>query len=204
VFTGIIEATGHIESVETLDGARRVTVSCPFAAELRVDESVAVDGACLTVVEAGPAAFEAVVIEETLARTTLGGLRPGDTVNLERALQIGGRLDGHMVQGHVDGKGVVRGIEHLAGSRMVTVEYPAAYGAYLVEKGSVAVDGVSLTVARLDEPAGCFTVALIPHTMQRTNASRWQPGADVNLEFDLVGKYVARGRAVGDSTSARH
>ena len=201
VFTGIIEETGRVEAVVSLAGARRLSIGCSFAGQLRVDESVAVDGACLTVVATGAAGFDSLVVEETLARTTLGALAAGDHVNLERAVPLGGRLDGHLVQGHVDTRGVVSAVEELAASRLVRIDYPASYAASLVEKGSVAVDGVSLTIARLDEPVGTFAVAVIPHTLSRTNAMRWQPGAEVNLEFDLVGKYVLRARLLGDSTS---
>jgi riboflavin synthase len=201
VFTGIIEEIGRIAATTPLEGGRRLRVECSFAHELRVDESVAVDGACLTVVAAGGNAFEAVAVEETLTRTTLGGLKAGDAVNLERAVALGHRLDGHLVQGHVDGRGVVDAVREVADSRVVLIAYPPEYAAYLVEKGSVAVDGVSLTIAGLDEPAGTFAVAIIPHTLARTNAARWQPGAQVNLEYDLVGKYVLRARALADSTS---
>jgi riboflavin synthase len=201
VFTGIIEETGLITAATALEGGRRLRVQCSFAGELRVDESVAVDGACLTVVAAGRDAFESVVVEETLVRTTLGGLQAGARVNLERAVPLGGRLDGHLVQGHVDARGKVDAVDEMADSVVIRIVYPTAYAAYLVEKGSVAVDGVSLTIAGLDAPAGTFAVAIIPHTLSRTNAARWQPGAEVNLEFDLVGKYVLRAQHLGDSTS---
>jgi riboflavin synthase len=201
VFTGIIEELGRVGDVVPLEGGRRLRVSCSFAAELEVDDSVAVDGACLTVVAAAPEAFEAVVVEETLARTTLGALGIGDTVNLERAVPLGGRLDGHLVQGHVDARGVVDAVDQLADSRVVRIKYSRAYAAYLVQKGSVAIDGVSLTVAELDEPTGTFAVAVIPHTLDRTTASKWRPGAHVNLEFDLVGKYVLRARSLDDISS---
>ena len=192
MFTGIIEETGRVQAVTPLEGGRRVRIACSFAAALAVDESVAVDGVCLTVVAQDEGAFEAVAVEETLSKTALGDRAPGDAVNLERALVLGARLDGHLVQGHVDTTGTVDGVEALADSHLVRVRYPAEHAALLIPRGSVAVDGVSLTVARLDEPAGTFALAVIPHTWSKTTASRWAPGARVNLEFDLVGKYVMR------------
>ncbi len=200
MFTGIIEETGVLEAVEVLAGGRRLRVGCSFAEALRVDESVAVDGVCLTVVAQDATAFEAVAVEETLAKTAFGDRQPGDAVNLERALVLGARLDGHLVQGHVDATGTVQAIEALADSHLVTIRYPEAFANYLIPRGSIAVDGVSLTVARLDEPAGTFALALIPHTWQMTAASRWRPDARVNLEFDLVGKYVLRSRSDASSS----
>ncbi len=202
MFTGIVEEVGRVEAARRLAGGRRLRVACTFAAALRVDESVAVDGVCLTVVAQDDRAFEAVAVEETLAKTTLGRRSRGDGVNLERALRLGARLDGHLVQGHVDTTGEVAAVEALADSHVVRIAYPAAFAPYLIPKGSVAVDGVSLTVARLDEPEGTFEVAVIPHTWQKTTAARWAPGRAVNLEFDLVGKYVLRARAA-DTAAAR-
>ena len=200
MFTGIIEAVGRVEAVTPLAGGRRLRIAAPFAGALRVDESVATNGVCLTVVAADGAAFEAVAVEETLAKTALGALAPGDGVNLERALALGGRLDGHLVQGHVDATGTVEAVEPLADSHLVRIAYPAAFAANLIPVGSVAVDGVSLTVARLDAPPGTFAVALIPHTWAHTTAAAaWRPGARVNLEFDLVGKYVLRAQAARTS-----
>ena len=140
-------------------------------------------------------AFEAVAVEETLSKTALGDRQPGDGVNLERALVLGARLDGHLVQGHVDATGTVDAVEALADSHLVRIRYPATEADYLIPRGSICVDGISLTVARLDEPAGTFALAVIPHTWDKTTAARWAPGARVNLEFDLVGKYVLRAGA---------
>lgn len=195
MFTGIIEAVGRVAHVAPLEGGRRLRVACPFAAALRVDESVAVNGACLTVVAHDAEAFEAVAVEETLAKTSLGDLAAGDGVNLERALRLGARLDGHLVQGHVDATGTVAAVEVLADSHLVRVRYPEAFAPYLIPAGSVALDGVSLTVARLDAEA--LTVAVIPHTWEHTTVRDWRPGRRVNLEFDLVGKYVVRALALG-------
>jgi riboflavin synthase len=192
MFTGIIEEVGQVGAVEPLAGGRRLRIACSFASGLRVDESVAVDGACLTVVAQDGGAFEAVAVEETLAKTALGDRSPGDGVNLERALRLPARLDGHLVQGHVDATGTVEAVDALADSHLVRVRYPTPFAPNLIPAGSVTVDGVSLTVARLDEPAGTFAVAVIPHTWEKTTARDWRPGRAVNLEFDLVGKYVLR------------
>ena len=197
MFTGIIEEVGALADVTPLAGGRRLRLSCSFADALAVDESVAVDGVCLTVVARDADAFEAVAVEETLSKTALGDRRPGDGVNLERAMVLGGRLDGHLVQGHVDATGTVERIDALDDSHLVWVRYPADHADFLIPRGSVAVDGVSLTVARLDEPAGTFALAVIPHTWDKTTAGRWAVGDRVNLEFDLVGKYVLRARQTG-------
>jgi riboflavin synthase len=198
MFTGIIEHAGHVAAVTPLAGGRRLRIACPFAGALRVDESVAVEGVCLTVVAQDDHAFEAVAVEETLAKTTLGGLAAGRRVNLERALVLGARLDGHLVQGHVDATGEIASVEALADSHLVHVRYPDAFARYLIPRGSVAVDGISLTVARLDEPEpGTFALAIIPHTWDKTTAADWAPGRPVNLEFDLVGKYVLRSATTG-------
>ena len=201
MFTGIVEEIGRIEAIEALEGGRRVRVGCSFAGDLRVDESVAVDGACLTVVAQDARGFEAVAVEETLRKTTLGEREPGDGVNLERAMLLGSRLDGHLVQGHVDARGEVVEIVPLADSHEVVVRYPEAFAPYLIPKGSVTVDGVSLTVAALDEPEGTLRLAIIPHTWSKTTAGLWREGQAVNLEFDLVGKYVVRGQGRAANTS---
>jgi riboflavin synthase len=190
MFTGIIEAVGEVERAEPRAGGRRLRIAAPFAGALRVDESVAVNGACLTVVAQTAEAFEAVVVEETLAKTSLGDLTGGSRVNLERAMPLQGRLDGHLVQGHVDTTGTVESVEVLGDSWLVRVRYPARFASYLIPVGSITVDGISLTVARLDDEA--FTVAVIPHTWAHTTVQTWQPGRRVNLEFDLIGKYVLR------------
>lgn len=190
MFTGIVEAVGRVARVAPRAGGRRLVLEAPFAAALRVDESVAVNGACLTVVAHNASVFEVDVIEETLAKTALGDLAEGDRVNLERALRLGDRLDGHLVQGHVDATGEVLAVEPLADSWLVRVRFPVACAPYLVPVGSVALDGISLTVARLE--ADVLTVAIIPHTWSHTTVSDWRPGRRVNLEFDLLGKYVVR------------
>ena len=190
MFTGIIEEVGRIASIEELDGGRRLMVEASFAPELRVDQSVAVNGACQTVVAVDDGSFSVVAVEETLAKTNFGDFGEGSEVNLERAMRPNGRLDGHFVQGHVDATGEVASIEALADSWLVRVRYPERFAPYLIPVGSITLDGISLTVARLDDEA--LTVAIIPHTWTHTTISDWKPGRAVNLEFDLIGKYVVR------------
>lgn len=173
-------------------GSRRFVVAAPWADELRVGESVAVQGACMTVTDLPAGAFAFTTVEESLSKTTLGELDAGDGVNLERALRMGGRLDGHLVQGHVDATGTIVRAERLEGSHLFEIAYPPAWRPNLIPTGSVAVDGISLTTARLDDERCTFTVALIPHTLAVTTAGRWAEGARVNLEFDLIGKYALR------------
>ncbi len=198
MFTGIVEAVGRVAAVEALDGGRRLTVEAPFAGALRVDESVAVNGVCQTVIAKTKHAFTAVAVEETLAKTTLGTLAEGGRVNLERAMRADARLDGHLVQGHVDATGEVVRVEALADSWLVRVRYPERFAPYLIPVGSITLDGISLTVARLEEDA--LTVAIIPHTWTHTTLSDWRPGRAVNLEFDLIGKYVVRALECGIGT----
>jgi riboflavin synthase len=210
MFTGIIEAVASVADVTALgeeanasDGGRRLTLEVPFAGALAVGDSLAVDGACLTAVSiderAGAVAVEAV--EETLRKTTLGARTAGDRVNIERALEAGARLDGHFVQGHVDATGRVEAVTPEDTGRLYRIGFEAGFARYLIPTGSVAVDGISLTVARLDDEAAAFTVAVVPHTYEATTvAERWMEGAAVNLEFDMIGKYVAGGldRGSGD------
>ncbi len=190
MFTGIIEEKGLLRAAEPTDEGRRLVVACSFARELRVDQSVAVSGVCLTVTRAEAGVFEAVAVRETLTKTTLGALAPGAPVNLERALRPTDRLDGHMVQGHVDGTGEIVSVFREADGFLCRIAYDPSCAHLLVPAGSVAVDGISFTVARLDEDA--FTVSVIPHTRALTNAGAWAAGDRVNLEFDLIGKYIAR------------
>lgn len=198
MFTGLVEALGTVRTVLDTDGGRRLSIAAPFAADLTLGESVAVDGCCLTVVAMGDGTFEAEAVAETLRKTTLGALAPGTRVNLERALLPTTRLGGHVVLGHVDAVGeIVSVVDDGGGSHLVTVAYPPEFAAYLIPVGSVTVSGVSLTVARLDAPEpGTFTVAVIPHTWAVTTLGEAAPGRRVNLEFDVVGKYALRQRQV--------
>jgi riboflavin synthase len=186
VFTGIVEELGTLEAKDRLGRATRMVFSAPtVSADLNVGGSVAVNGCCLTAVEAGAGWWAAEVVPETLARTNLGGLSPGDLVNLERPVQVGGRFGGHLVQGHVDGVGVVSSpapdLEVQAGEDVLR---------YLVAKGPVAVDGVSLTVVCVRRSS--FTVAVVPHTVSVTTLGLKGPGEQVNLEVDVIAKYVER------------
>ena len=206
MFTGIVEELGEVVSVEHLDGTARITVRGPqVTADARPGDSIAVNGTCLTVTGLSGSEFTADVMTETLRRTGLGDLAPGSPVNLERSLRVGDRLGGHMVQGHVDGVGTVT--SRASGERwdVVRITVPPGLARYLVEKGSVAVDGVSLTVSALGggqaEPPW-FEVSLIPATLAATTLGRVQAGASVNLETDVIGKYVERMLSGGDRTAA--
>ena len=203
MFTGIVEEVARVAAVTPLAGGRRLRLTCSFAPELAIDESVAVAGVCLTVVEQDPEAFEATAVEETLSKTTLGQLAAGDAVNVERAVRLGGRLDGHLVQGHVDTTGEITRVEALGDSHLVTITYPPEQAGLVIPRGSLCVDGISLTVARLndfDPGRPTLTLAIIPHTWDKTTAGTWEAGRHVNLEFDMVGKYVLR---AGRSTTER-
>lgn len=192
MFTGIVEELGRVRSVEPNEGGSRLTVEAGGAlADLEVGGSVAVNGCCLTAVEIGAGTFSADCVTETLRRTSLGDLSAGDPVNLERPLRADGRLDGHVVQGHVDGVGTLEGRDALPdGSYDVRVSAPSGLLRYVVEKGAITVDGVSLTVAATDERG--FNVALIPHTAEVTTLGHKEAGDPVNLEVDVLAKYVER------------
>jgi riboflavin synthase len=193
MFTGIVEGTGTVAALAAAaDGSgARLEVEAPWlAGELRLGESVAVNGCCVTVAEPTAAGFAADLVAETLRRTALGGLAAGARVNLERPVPVGGRLGGHLVQGHVDGVGRVLDRNPVGDGEEVRVELPADLERYVVEKGSIAVDGVSLTVAGIGP--GWLTVALVPHTLQVTTLGDRRPGDPVQLEVDVVAKYVER------------
>lgn len=190
LFTGIIEEVGRVRRTEDLGGGRRFRVDASMSTELRPDQSVAINGTCLTVTDSGEDGFTVTAVEETLEKTTLGALGPADPVNLERAVRPSDRLDGHLVQGHVDETGRVLGVRRETNSRLYRVSFDPSFGRFLIPVGSIAVDGISLTVARLEEEA--FTVSIIPHTYEHTNVPTWREGTEVNLEYDLIGKYVAR------------
>lgn len=190
MFTGLIEAVGTVRTLEPVGRGARLVVEAPFAAELDEGESVAVDGACLTVEGREAGAFRSTVVQTTIDRTTLGGFGPGRRVNLERALRAGDRMGGHFVQGHVDGVGEVVALERAGTSVLLRVRLPAEVARTTVARGSLAVDGVSLTVSDLDGETA--EMVLVPHTREQTALDRLEPGATVNLEADLLGRYVAR------------
>ncbi len=192
MFTGLVETSGTLRRSDRRGPGARLAIGAPAAlvAELVLGESVAVDGACLTVVHAAGDAFEVDASAETLARTTLGERRPGDPIHLERALRVGDRLGGHIVSGHVDATGRIRARRPLGDALLVAIAAPPDVRKFLVPKGSIAVDGVSLTVNGVDDEG--FDVVLIPHTQGVVHLGRKQPGDRVNLEADLLGKYVER------------
>jgi riboflavin synthase len=189
MFTGIVSA---VASVVAADANRLGIAHASVARRLKIGGSVAVNGCCLTVVNKRGSVFFADVVPETLRRTNLGALRPGSEVNLELPLAANSLLDGHLVQGHVDATAVIRSVRQASAGKEVTIGLPAAISRYVAVKGSIAVDGVSLTVAAVDKPAGTFRVALIPHTLEVTIARDYERGSTVNLEADVVARYVAR------------
>jgi riboflavin synthase len=189
MFTGIVSAVGTVVAA----GPNRLGVAAASTTRrLKIGSSVAVNGCCLTVVKKQGAAFFADVVPETLRRTNLGLAHSGSRVNLELPLSAGGLLDGHLVQGHVDAKASVRRVAEVASGREVEIGLPAALRPFVVEKGSIAVDGMSLTVASVHDRARTFRVALIPHTLAVTIAGQYEKGSVVNLEADVVARYVSR------------
>jgi riboflavin synthase len=194
LFTGIIEELGVVEGIEDQGDAVRLTVLGPHVvADAGLGDSIAVNGCCLTVAERDDERFTADVMRETLAMTSLGSLEPGGRVNLERAVTAAKRLGGHIVQGHVDGTGAIVGRTRSEHWDVVEVSLPAALARYLVPKGSITVDGISLTVVEVNDKATpSFTVSLIPETLSRTTLGFKRPGDPVNLEVDVIAKYVER------------
>jgi riboflavin synthase len=190
VFTGLIEDLGRVASVERSAEGARLRIEASFASELRNGDSVAVNGVCLTATNVNDGSFAAEAMNETLSRTSLGTLDDGARVNLELPLRAGDRLGGHVVQGHVDGVGSVAARADDGFAVRIRIEAPEQVLRYVVEKGSIAVDGVSLTVAEFDDRS--FTVSLIPETLERTNLGSVAPGERVNLEVDVLAKYVER------------
>lgn len=196
MFSGIVEAAVEVTGLRREEGNLHITLRCPFADELRIDQSIAHNGVCLTVVSLpGDGSYTVTAIKETLDRSNLGLLREGDLVNLERSMKIDGRLDGHIVQGHVDTTAVCENVEEADGSWYYSFRYEvsqemARKGYVTVEKGSVTVNGVSLTVC--DSGKDTFRVAIIPYTHAHTNFCRIEKGTRVNIEFDIIGKYLAK------------
>jgi riboflavin synthase len=204
MFTGIVEATGEVVGVAPTGtpGAYQLELKTPLAGVLNLGDSVAVNGCCLTVAERLPEGLLGFdLLAETLRRTNLGDLAPRDLVNLERPMAVGGRFDGHVVQGHVDETASVLAIEPIGGDHRIEVELPPDFARYVVFKGSIAVNGISLTVAELTTDA--FVLWIIPHTWEVTNLRHLKSGRRVNLEFDVIAKYVERmleARLVGSGT----
>jgi riboflavin synthase len=190
MFTGLVEALGELVERTPTSGGFRVRIGTPLAAELSPGDSLAVNGVCLTVVTSGSNEIQADVGPETVRATTFGTIAQGSTLNLERPLRADGRVGGHFVQGHVDGVGVIEELRADAGFHRVTIGFPPALAPYFVQKGSVAVDGISLTVAALGVDR--FEIMIVPFTMSHTNLGRARARDRVNLEADMVGKYVVR------------
>ena len=190
MFTGIVEATATVENIETKGTSVHFTMSCPFTDELKIDQSLSHNGCCLTIEKIENQRYGVTAIQETLEKTNLGSWKIGTKVNLERCVLMNGRLDGHIVQGHVDQTGTIKSIENLNGSHYITIAYTEKDGFTTVPQGSITVDGISLTVAHSGE--NDFSVAIIPYTWEHTNLKNLEIGSKVNLEFDIIGKYVAK------------
>lgn len=192
MFTGLVEQVGKIESIEIVGEARRVRVGVDesFLSGAQIGESISVNGTCLTVTDFSSDFFQVEAVEETLRRTTLGKRQVGDCVNLERALRADARLGGHIVQGHVDGVAAIMGVRREGEGWWITFEPPFELMKHIVEKGSICIDGISLTIANVAYSR--FSVALIPHTREVTTAGAWEIGSWVNLEVDIIAKYVER------------
>ncbi len=190
MFTGIVETTGEVVSMETEPDGTRLVVGAPFGTDLHEGQSITVDGACLTVEAYTEEAFEVFLASETLDRTTLGERTVGDGVNLERAMPAEGRFDGHIVQGHVDGTARVHDVSQVGEDWTYEFDLPAELATYVVEKGSIALDGISLTVAERNEET--FDVAIVPTTYEETTLSEKRSGDRVNVEVDVLAKYVER------------
>lgn len=191
MFSGIVEEAAKVVAIEKEQDNLHITLSCSFVNELKIDQSISHNGVCLTVVRKKDDTYTVTAIRETLLKSNLGGLTVGSEVNLERSMKMDGRLDGHIVQGHVDQTAVCTAVKAAEGSWYYTFEYEPAQDDYMtVEKGSVCVNGVSLTVVNSKDRS--FEVAIIPYTYEHTNFHEFRVGTVVNLEFDIIGKYIAR------------
>lgn len=191
MFTGIIEAVGTVQRIDNEGTNKHFWIDCPFTKELQIDQSVAHNGVCLTVVDiVGDRVYKVTAIDETLQKSNVGALKQGDLVNLERSMLMSARLDGHIVQGHVDQTATCTKVTEEDGSWIFTFSYDDTAGNITVEKGSITVNGTSLTV--VNSKPGAFSVAIIPYTYDNTNFKTIKPGTVVNLEFDVIGKYVQR------------
>ena len=195
MFTGIIETLGIIKEIRKEQGNLHITVASDITQELKIDQSVAHNGICLTVVKINQNEYTVTAIQETIDKTAIGSWQVNDVLNLERAMKLGDRLDGHMVQGHVDQTGTCMGITDANGSWVFTFEYNPALSNITIEKGSITVNGTSLTVVNSEKNS--FSVAIIPYTYENTNFHTYSEGTTVNLESDVIGKYVARLTALG-------
>ncbi len=190
MFTGIIESLGTVQEIKNDKDNVHITIESVITDELKIDQSVAHNGICMTVVSIDKSLYTVTAIGETIKKTNLSDLKVGDTINLERAMKLGDRLDGHIVQGHVDQVGICTVAKETNGSWYFTFEYDETIGNITIEKGSITVNGVSLTV--VDSTRNAFSVAIIPYTFENTNFKSFKIGTKINLEFDLIGKYIAK------------
>jgi len=190
MFTGIVEEIGKIVAVEKSEGNMNLKISAEMTPELKIDQSVSHNGVCLTVVSIEDNTYTVTAVQETINKTSIGNLKTGDAINLERGMKLGARLDGHIVQGHVDQTAICKEVKETEGSWLYTFEYDPKIGNLTIEKGSITVNGVSLTV--VNSKATEFSVAIIPYTYEHTNFKDLREGDTVNLEFDVIGKYVKR------------
>lgn len=190
MFTGIVAEIGSVTQTRDFSGGRELHIACSFGGETHIDESISVNGVCLTVVGKSDKTFSVQCVEETLRKTTLSSLSSGSIVNLERSMTLDKGIEGHIVQGHVDTVGKVEAIDIAGEDRLITLSYPEEFQDYIVGRGSITVDGISLTVARDNNSS--FTVAIIPYTWNETNLHRLSTGDEVNLEFDIFGKYIVK------------
>jgi riboflavin synthase len=190
MFTGIIEALGKVRSIELHGTNRTCWIQSPISAELKVDQSISHNGVCLTVEAVIDDCHRVTAIEETIIKSNVGDWQPGDLINLERCMTMNSRLDGHIVQGHVDTTATCIDRRELDGSWEYRFEFPAKFGHLVIEKGSISLNGTSVTIFNVNK--ACFDIAIIPYTYEHTNIQSVIPGSIVNLEFDMIGKYVAR------------
>lgn len=191
MFTGLIEEIGIIKSISVFGNNRRFTIQATqVLSDLKIDDSISINGACQTIVKRDNTTFEVVAVQETLRKTTLGSFKVGNFINLERAMRLGDRLGGHLVQGHVDCVGRIFHIESTSGSWQLWVEFPNKFSQYVIPIGSICIDGISLTVARVE--GSHLMVAIIPHTFEFTTLQKNKVGDTVNLEFDILGKYIEK------------
>lgn len=194
MFTGIIEALGRLKHIEQGEGSLHFTIQSALSSELKIDQSIAHDGVCLTVTEILEDSYKITAVGETLKKTNLGDWEKGRLINLERAMILGSRIDGHLVQGHVDGTANCLSIKENHDNRLLRFKFPKAFAGLVIEKGSICINGVSLTVFDLSEDE--FSVTIIPYTWEHTSFSCLKEGVKVNIEYDLLGKYLLRGQTL--------
>lgn len=190
MFTGIIESSGQVEEVLVAGTNKSYWIKSPLSHELKIDQSISHDGVCLTVEQIDGQRHKVTAIQETLEKSNLHQWQPGHQVNLERCMPMNGRLDGHIVQGHVDAKATCISVNNLEGSREFRFRFPASFASLVIEKGSASINGISLTIFNVTRDE--FSVAIIPYTLEHTNIQYVFPGTEVNIEFDMVGKYITR------------